>query len=273
MSAAAPAGAHVTSLTRAELDIADAAAVAGALQAHRPEVVVNAAAYTAVDRAESEPELAQRINGDGPGTLAAAARAAGARLVHLSTDYVFDGRTCTPYRPHAATGPLGVYGRSKLAGEQAVLPASAGHAVILRTAWVYAAHGRNFVNTMLRLMQANGAVRVVADQVGTPTWAGSVAQAIWGLISHPEVSGVHHWTDTGVASWYDFAMAIAEEGTALGLITRPVTVTPITTAQYPTPAQRPAYSLLDRSSLDMLHLPAVHWRVRLRGVLAEVAGA
>jgi dTDP-4-dehydrorhamnose reductase len=270
LSALAPTGMHLSPFTHAELDIADAQAVARTVRACEPQVIVNAAAYTAVDRAEGEPQLAQRVNGTGPGTLAAAARECGARLVHISTDYVFDGTACRPYAPESPTRPLGVYGHSKLAGEQAVLATDPAHAVILRTAWIYAAQGRNFVHTMLRVMQANGAVRVVADQVGSPTTAGSVAEAIWSLIAQPQISGVHHWTDAGVASWYDFAVAIAEEGSALGLITRAVTVTPIRTEDYPTPAQRPAYSVLDCRSLAALKLTPVHWRVRLRGVLEQI---
>ena len=266
----APAGAQVSAFTHADLDIADAQAVARAMHEHEPQVIVNAAAYTAVDRAESEPQLAERVNGTGAGTLAAAARECGARLVHISTDYVFDGRACAPYTPQAPALPLGAYGRTKLAGEQAVLTELPGRALILRTAWIYAAQGHNFVHTMLRLMQANGAVRVVADQLGSPTAAGSLAEVIWSLLVHPEISGVHHWTDAGTASWYDFAVAIAEEGTALGLITRPVTVTPIRTADYPTPAQRPAYSVLDCGSLAGLNIPPVHWRARLRGVLGQI---
>jgi len=270
LRALAPAGAQVSSFTHQDLDIGDAHAVGRAVREHAPQVIVNAAAYTAVDRAESEPQLAQRVNATGAGILAVAAYECGARLVHISTDYVFDGNACTPYMPQAPTQPRGVYGRSKLAGEQSVLAALPARAIVLRTAWIYAAQGRNFVHTMLRLMQANGAVRVVADQLGSPTAAASVAEAIWRLLAHPEISGVHHWTDAGTASWYDFAVAIAEEGATLGLITRPVTVTPIRTADYPTPAQRPAYSVLDCSSLAGLGIPPVHWRARLRGVLGQI---
>jgi dTDP-4-dehydrorhamnose reductase len=266
----APPNVRVSALTHADLDVADTQAVARAIREHQPQVIVNAAAYTAVDRAESEPELAQRVNATGAGTLAAAARESGARLVHISTDYVFDGAATIPYSPQAQTRPLGCYGRSKLAGEQAVLTTLPERALILRTAWVYAAQGRNFVHTMLRLMQASGAVRVVADQLGSPTTAGSIAAAIWRLTASPQICGVHHWTDAGVASWYDFAVAIAEEGAALRLFTRPVTVIPIRTADYPTPAPRPAYSVLDCGSLAPLNLPSVHWRVRLRGVLEQI---
>jgi dTDP-4-dehydrorhamnose reductase len=185
---------------------------------------------------------------------------------------VFDGAASVPYRPEAATNPLSVYGATKLAGERAVLEGLPGRSVVLRTAWVYAAEGANFVRTMLRVMKANGTVRVVADQVGTPTAARGLAEAIWQLVAKPEITGIHHWTDAGVASWYDFAVAIAEEGELLGLVPPDVTVTPIATAEYPTPARRPSYSVLDKTSLTSRGLTPLHWRKRLRSVLGEMKG-
>ncbi len=214
--------------------------------------------------------MARRVNAEGPGNLAAAAAEAGARLIHISTDFVFDGAASKPYRPDAATSPLSVYGTTKLAGERAVLEALPGAAVVLRSSWVYAATGNNFVRTMLRVMNANGSVRVISDQVGTPTAARSLAEALWRIVAQPEITGIHHWTDAGVASWYDFAVAIAEEGARLGLVSDTVTVTPITTADYPTPARRPSYSVLDKTSLASFGLVPVHWRKRLRGVLGEI---
>jgi dTDP-4-dehydrorhamnose reductase len=267
---AAPATSQVLSVSHKELDIGDAKAVSEYFRLHSPDIVVNAAAYTAVDRAESEPDLAHRVNGEGPRHLAAAARDTGARLVHISTDFVFDGTGSVPYRPDAPTGPLNVYGVTKLAGEKAVLETLPGRSVVVRTAWVYAAEGTNFMRTMLRVMNANRAVRVVADQVGTPTAARSLAEVLWKAVEHPEITGIHHWTDAGVASWYDFAVAIAEEGAGLGLVPGDVTVAPIATADYPTPARRPSYSVLDKSSLTSLGLVPAHWRVRLRGVLGEM---
>lgn len=268
--ACAPRHVSITALTHAELDIADADAVARATRRLAPQVVINTAAYTAVDRAEAEAELARRINASGPRHLAAAARSCAARLVHLSTDYVFDGTSCTPYRPDDAPAPLSVYGRTKLEGEEAVRELLPEHSVILRTAWVYAARGSNFLLTMLRLMRSGGPVRVVADQIGTPTAAAAVAEAVWSIVVHPEISGVHHWTDAGIASWYDFAVAIAEEADARGLLSGEVSVLPIGTRDYPTTARRPPFSVLDRSSLRTLGLPPVHWRQRLRCVLAEI---
>jgi dTDP-4-dehydrorhamnose reductase len=266
----APATFQVSGVSHGELDIGDAKAVSEYFRLHSPDVVINAAAYTAVDRAESEPDLALRVNGEGPRNLAAAARDSGARLVHISTDFVFDGAGSMPYRPDAPTGPLSVYGVTKLAGEKAVLEVLPERSVLVRTAWVYAADGTNFVRTMLRVMNANRAVRVVADQVGTPTAARGLAETLWKIVAQPQIAGIHHWTDAGVASWYDFAVAIAEEGASLGLVPADVTVAPIATVDYPTPARRPSYSVLDKTSLTSLGLVPTHWRARLRGVLGEM---
>lgn len=268
-----PDGCEVIACAHADLDIAAGDAVRDCVAHHRPAVIINAAAYTAVDKAESEPAAAQRINADGPGNLAAAARDCGARLIHISTDFVFDGAASAPYRPDSVTHPLSVYGKTKRDGEQAVLEALPERSTIVRTAWVYAATGANFVRTMLRVMGANKTVRVVADQVGTPTAARFLAQALWSIACNPEIRGIHHWTDAGVASWYDFAVAIAEEGAELGLLPPDVIVTPIATADYPTPARRPSYSVLDKRSLASFGLSPVHWRQRLRSVLKELPSA
>lgn len=265
-----PAGVTLDATDRAVLDLATDD-VAARVIARRPEVIVNVAAYTAVDRAESESALAHRVNADGAGAVARAARELGARLVHVSTDFVFDGSASRPYAPGCAPAPLGAYGASKLAGERRVLEESAGRSVIVRTAWVYSAHGNNFVKTMLRLMRERERVAVVADQVGTPTWAGLLAGALWELALRPEVEGILHWTDLGVASWYDFAVAIQEEALARGLLERAVAVEPIRTEDYPTPARRPAYSVLDKSAaLAALAAPRQHWRVALRAMLDDL---
>lgn len=270
---AAPADMEVIACSHADLDVADANAVREFIVKHRPHSIINAAAYTAVDKAESEPELAQRINTEGPRYLAAAGRESGARLIHISTDFVFDGAASVPYRPDADTNPLNVYGRTKCDGELAVLEELPDRSVIVRTAWVYAATGSNFVRSMLRILGAKRSARVVADQVGTPTAARSLAEALWRIAARPDIRGLHHWTDAGVASWYDFAMAIAEEGARLGLLPSTVAVTPIATEEYPAPARRPSYSVLDKRSLVSLGFTPFHWRERLRGVLKEVASA
>jgi dTDP-4-dehydrorhamnose reductase len=233
----------------------------------------HAAAYTAVDAAETEPERAQAVNALGTAHVASAARRVSARLIHVSTDFVFDGTRGRPYTPDDRPQPLGAYGRSKLAGEREAVRLTDGAALVVRTAWVYAARGRNFVLTMLRLMRERDEVGVVADQVGTPTWAHSLARAMWAA-AQVELTGVHHWTDAGVASWYDFAVAIQEEALGLGLLDRAVPVRPLRTDEYPSRAHRPPYSVLDSSATRLaLGLPAVHWRVNLRAMLRGLANA
>ncbi len=269
LASGAPKDCEVVALTRAELDIADGAAVAEVLASLRPDLILNAAAYTAVDRAESEPETAFAINSEGPRHIAEAAGSVGARLIHVSTDFVFDGRSGRPYRPDDATAPLGVYGASKLAGEAAVVE-TAPDALIVRTAWVYGASGANFMRTMLRLMAERPEVRVVADQIGCPTATPDLAAALWGL-ARTEARGVLHFSNAGAASWYDFAQAIAEEAVAAGVLAASPPVIPIPTADYPTPAARPSYSVLDsREAWDLLGGAAPHWRESLRGVLSTM---
>jgi dTDP-4-dehydrorhamnose reductase len=268
--AAAPAQHQVAARTRAELDIGDERAVARALAETRPEWVVNAAAYTAVDLAEDQPAQAIAVNDTAVGVLAAAASSAGCRLVHLSTDFVFDGNSNRAYLPADPTNPLSVYGMSKLGGEHQLLK-GAGTGIVLRTAWVYAAAGRNFVLTMLRLMREKEQLSVVCDQIGTPTWAAGIAAAIWGLIEAGAPGGVYHWTDLGVASWYDFAVAIQDEALARGLLGRAVPITPIPSAAYPTRARRPAFSVLNTDSTRaLIKVPARHWRHNLRTMLDEL---
>ncbi len=268
--AAAPPRHQVAVRTHAELDIGDAAAVAAAFAGSGADCVINAAAYTAVDLAEDQPARAIAVNDTAVGVLAAAASKAGCRLLHLSTDFVFDGSSNRAYLPTDPTNPLSVYGVSKLGGERRVLTAE-GSGVVLRTAWVYAAAGRNFVLTMLRLMREKEQVSVVCDQIGTPTWAAGIAAAIWGLIEAGVPGGVYHWTDLGVASWYDFAVAIQDEALARGLLRRAVPITPILSAAYPTRARRPAFSVLDTAATrDMIDVPARHWRHNLRTMLDDV---
>lgn len=266
----APPAVRLTALTRSELDIGDANAVTGCLQRYAPALVINAAAYTGVDAAESAPAAARRANAEGPANLARTCSDLGARLIHVSTDFVFDGLASRPYGPGAATAPLGEYGRSKLAGEQAVqeaLPA----ALVVRTGWVYSAFGRNFVRTMLRLMAEREELAVVEDQVGTPTWARGLAQALWAAGDRPQLGGIYHWSDAGVCSWYDFAVAIQEEALALGLPVRPARIRPIPASDYPTPARRPHYSVLDKTlSWRDFELEGVHWRRQLRLMLGEL---
>jgi dTDP-4-dehydrorhamnose reductase len=266
LQATARLGVSIIAAGSAELDIGDAAAVDALLSAERPDAIFNAAAYTAVDKAESEEALAMRVNAEGVANLARGAAAVGARLVHVSTDFVFDGRSGIPYAPEAPTAPLGVYGRTKRQGEIAAGP----DALIVRTAWVYGSQGGNFVRTMLRLMAERDEVRVVADQIGTPTFAASLADALWRLHA-AGAKGLFHYTDSGAASWYDFAVAIQEEALAIGLLARAVPVIPIATSDYPTPAARPHYSVLDKSAtFALLGGAAPHWRVNLRKMLKDI---
>lgn len=266
LAATAPAGVTLIGHDIDTLDITNAVNVDAVVAAEKPDLILNAAAYTAVDKAESDEEAAYAVNATAVGLLAAAARAHGARLVHVSTDFVFDGRAGTPYAPDANTNPLGAYGRTKLVGEQLVGP----EALIVRTAWVYAPTGGNFVRTMVRLMGERPEVRVVADQIGTPTYAPGLAAALWTL-ADKSVTGIHHYTDAGAASWYDFAVAIQEEALAAGLLAYAVPVIPIATADFPTPAKRPSYSVLDKTStFAALGGPTPHWRTNLRMMIAEI---
>lgn len=243
------------------------------IQELQPQLVINSAAYTAVDKAESEPDAAIAVNGTAPGMLAIAAEQVGAGLIHISTDYVFDGRRSSPYQETDATNPLGAYGRSKLAGEEAIRAACPLH-LILRTAWVYGARGHgNFVKTMLRLGAEREEIRVVADQIGSPTWSRHLAEAIAHVAPHlsAETAGTYHYTNSGVASWYDFAVAIFEEARSLGFPLKVDRVVPITTAEYPTPASRPAFSVLSlQKTTDLLGTHPPHWRQGLRQMLVDL---
>ncbi|WP_033927471.1 dTDP-4-dehydrorhamnose reductase [Sphingomonas sp. 35-24ZXX] len=269
LAATAPDDAEIVSHDIDTLDIADADALRACVADVRPELLLNAAAYTAVDKAESEEDVALAVNGTAVGAMSAAAREFGARLVHVSTDFVFDGISGVPYAPDAPPNPVSAYGRTKLAGEKAAGPDS----LVVRTAWVYAPTGGNFVRTMLRMMGERPEVRVVADQIGTPTYAPDLAKALWAM-ARQGVTGTHHYTDSGVASWYDFAVAIQEEALSFGLLDKAVPVIPIATAEFPTSARRPHYSVLDKSStIAALGATAPHWRTNLRVMFGEIAGS
>jgi dTDP-4-dehydrorhamnose reductase len=264
-----PAGIELLALGSQELDLREAEDVDARVSGFRPRVVVNAAAYTAVDRAESEQERAFAVNGQGAANLARAARAAGAYCLQVSTDFVFDGAQSRPYLPSDRTNPLGAYGASKLAGEQLALAAYPEGVAVVRTAWLYSVFGNNFVTTMLRLMGERDSLGVVADQVGTPTWGRGLAEALWQMaVLQPK--GILHWTDAGVASWDDFAVAIQEEALGCGLLNREIPILPINTVDYPTPARRPSYSVLDKTrTWAALETTPSHWRHGLRRMLLE----
>jgi dTDP-4-dehydrorhamnose reductase len=272
VSAAAPAHHQVVVHTRTELDIIDEQAVSRTVAAVQPDWIVNAAAYTAVDLAEGQAAEAAAVNDTAVGSLDEAAREIGGRLLHLSTDFVFDGRANRAYLTTDQANPLSVYGTSKLGGERHVMAGGTG--IVMRTSWVYAASGRNFVLTMLRLLRERDQVSVVSDQIGSPTWAGSIATTIWNMVESAATPGIYHWTDLGVASWYDFAVAIQEEALARGLLSRAVPILPIQTTAYPTPAKRPAFSVLDTASTRAaLNLKGQHWRHNLRMMLDELRAA
>lgn len=263
----APAWADINAIDVEDVDLTDASMLTARLVVEAPELIINAAAYTAVDKAESDEALARAINAEAVATMVEAMTSTGGKLVHVSTDYVFDGSASTPYAPDAARNPQSVYGRTKAEGEDKLRAED----LLVRTAWVYEAGGANFVRTMIRLMKERGELGIVADQVGSPTWATGLARTIWAL-AEKGASGTYHHSDDGVISWYDFAAAIAEEAHTLGLLERIPTLRPITTADYPTPAQRPAFSVLDSSAtLDFLGEMPVPWRENLRLMLKEEA--
>ena len=272
-------------LGRAELDLADAEACAEAVRLLHPHWLINAAAYTAVDQAEQQPQQAMAVNAEAPAAFAEAlaqlhpGQGAGGGLLQISTDFVFNGAMGSPYGPGHGVEPLGVYGASKAEGERRVLErlGAAGRVHVLRTSWLYGPVGSNFCLTMLRLHRQRAAagepLRVVADQVGCPTSTAGLAQACWRLLSCQQAGlpSILHWSDAGVASWYDFAVAIGELGVAEGLLEKAAQVRPITTAEYPTPARRPSYSVLEcRASREALGLEAEHWRSALRSVLQQL---
>jgi dTDP-4-dehydrorhamnose reductase len=271
----APAeGIDTVGLDRRDVDVTDIAAVRRAVEGHRPDAVINAAAYTAVDRAEQEPDLAHAVNHDGARHLAEACAAAGVPLVHVSTDYVFDGLGEGPYAEDAPTGPTGVYGRSKLAGELAVRRALPGAHLIVRTAWVFSATGHNFVRTMLRLARERETLRVVADQYGSPTAADDLAAALLAmarrLLADPSVAGTYHWAGTPPTTWHGLAEAVVEEARRHGPVAAH-TVEPIPTSAYPTPAARPANSVLDTTKAERVFgIAPPDWRAAVARVVERL---
>ena len=275
------AGHDVIAPRSKELDIADNAKVSALVSSLRPDIIINAAAYTKVDMAETEREAAAAVNGRGPENLACAAELHGAALVHISTDFVFDGKKPRPYTEDDATNPLGVYGRTKLDGEERIRQTLERH-MIVRTSWLYGSGGSggNFVKTILRLASEREHLRVVYDQAGSPTWTTDLAVAISGIVRSIEESdgredrwGLYHYSNEGVASWYDFAVAIVEEAQRAGFPIKCNRVEPILACQWPTPAERPAYSVLDKAKIKAAFSMTIpHWRSGLRAMLTELYG-
>jgi dTDP-4-dehydrorhamnose reductase len=271
--AAAPAAVTLEARAHAVLDIADVAAVSREIATLAPEVVINAAAFTQVDAAESAAADAERANADGPAALASACRDAGAHLVHVSTDYVFDGSRPVPWSPSDTPHPLNVYGTTKLRGEVRVRELLPAASCIVRSSWLYATDGRNFLTRMLELAATRPRLTVIADQIGAPTAASGFASVLWALATRRAV-GLHHWCDAGVASWYDFAVAVIEEGAAQGLVTRIPEILPVTSEDYPLAARRPRFSVLDtRETRSLLGREALHWRTNVKSTVAIIAAA
>lgn len=272
-------GEEFTALTRADLDISDGAAAAAAVSAVKPDVVVNCAAWTAVDAAEENEAEALAVNGHGPANLAAACAGLGAVLVHPSTDYVFPGDASVPYAEDAAPAPAGAYGRTKLAGEQAVLAALPNASYVVRTAWLYGAHGKNFAKTMLRLARGDVAPGVVADQYGQPTWTADVAAKIYELVGSAAPAGIYHATSSGQTTWFGFAQEIFRLHHDLETQDRDaerarLTPRPLTTAEYPTPARRPAYSVLGHDAWQAAGIaPIGDWKDALHRAFPAIADA
>ena len=265
---------ELTILNRQQLDLTKPHELKDAIASIKPKVIVNAAAYTAVDKAETESELAMAVNAVAPEIMGEMAHKISANLIHISTDYVFDGQHYTNYKEDHVTNPLGIYGKSKLLGEIGIRKNCDQH-IILRTAWVYGAQGHgNFVKTMLRLGQEKEELRIVEDQIGTPTWSYDIANAIANILKkETEIpSGTYHYTNSGVASWYDFALAIFEEARQFNFPLKIQKVLPITTAEYPTPAQRPANSVLSKVKFThTLGIYPPHWRDSLKKMLKQLS--
>lgn len=264
-----PAGWEVWATDSNDLDITDLAKVKKAVADFQPNVIVNAAAYTAVDKAETEFGIAAMINEIGPKNLALAANEVGARLVHVSTDYVFDGEMDRPYIETAKTNPLGVYGKTKLDGELAVVLIQP-EALIIRTAWVFSEHGNNFVKTMLRLAQDRDTLGVVSDQFGCPTYAGDIAQAIIVLLQNKAAGGVYHFCGDEIVTWNEFAVAIFASALKKGVLAKMPVVNGINTAQYPTPAKRPKYSVLDCGKIMDQGVILSVWKDRIDEVITAI---
>lgn len=269
----APDDVVVSAFSRAELDITNADAINHIVQTLQPQWIINASAYNAVDKAETDIDTAFAINAQGPANLARAASLYGARLVHVSTDYVFDGHQCTPYSPLDLPNPLNQYGLSKWQGEKLINEIYPEQSFILRTSWVYSKHGKNFVKNLLELLRQRDSLTMTIDQVGSPSWAKTLAQVVW-IALEKKLTGIYHWSDEGLASRYDFASSIQEEAYKLRLLTKKIFIKPILTAEFPLPARRPSYSVLDKSlSYEKLNLKPIHWQDSLQEMLLDFSKA
>ena len=263
---------QITCIGRDGIDITDIRSIEIKLKDLKPNVVINASAYTAVDLAETETEQANEINGNSVGKIAQICKKLSIHLIHVSTDFVFDGTQSTPYLTTNKPSPINVYGASKALGEELIINILPESSCIIRTSWVYSIHGNNFVKTMLSLMESKPELGIISDQIGTPTYAKVLAQAcIYAACN--KLSGIYHWTDQGIASWYDFAIAIQEIAIDNKILTKKIPIKAITTADYPTPAKRPNFSVLDKSNNSKVFPPQLitHWRKQLNNMLKELS--
>lgn len=263
-----PEGIELVSYGSKELDICDKPQLLAAIEGLKPDLIINAAAYTAVDKAESDREKAYKVNVLGVQNLIEAAKNFNIRLIHISTDFVFDGSATKPYDEEAAVNPIGYYGETKLLGEKAIKEQLPGQHVIIRTAWLYSSYGQNFVKTMLRLMVEKDKLSIVSDQLGTPTYALGLAKVIWQCCQKKGLNGLFHWSDAGETSWHGFALAIQEEAFERNLLEKKIPVLPIPTSEFPTPARRPAFSVMDKSKISKaLNIEPRPWRENLQEML------
>lgn len=265
-----PKGIQHLSLGRNDVDITSYTELSAKVQQFKPDVIINAAAYTAVDKAESDIEAAYAINETAVEIMAKVAKENSCRFLHVSTDFVFDGDSNLAYDVASSTNPTSVYGASKLAGELAIKRTYPENSAIVRTSWVYSAGGNNFVNTMLRLMKEKEQLGVVSDQIGCPTNAKGLAQFLWLLACHDDLKLIYHWSDAGVASWFDFAVAIQTLGLAQGLLDKKIPISAIKSSDYPTPAKRPKFSLLNSSDSSLI-MAQIHWREQLADCILQMA--
>ena len=276
---ARPEGCEALFLNRQELDITSYSCVKDVVEEFQPKVVINAAAFTLVDRAETEIQTARIINTYGPENLARVCRDQGAVLIHISTDFVFDGKSSRPYRPEDEPNPLNVYGQTKLEGERKIIESGLKEYAIVRTSWVYSKYGSNFLNTMLRLFSERDSLGIVNDQFGCPTSAKCLANAIWRLATSQvsvnnkldKAQKIFHWSDSGVATWYDFAVEIQKKALENGLLESAIPISPISSTEYPVPAKRPSYSVMDTSAIrNLLGLESTSWQSELEKVILSL---
>jgi len=264
-----PAGLEILALGRGDVDITSFVELSNVVKEFNPSVMINASAYTAVDKAETDSDAAYAINKTAVEIMAKVAKESSCRFLHVSSDFVFDGNSNIAYKPLSETNPTSVYGASKLAGEAAVQNIYPQNSAIIRTSWVYSTYGNNFVKTMLRLMSEKDELNVVADQIGCPTYAKSLAIFLWKLAMQESLEKIYHWSDVGVASWYDFAVAIQSIALEQGLLEKKTHINPIGTYAYPTPAKRPNFSLLNiNGSVEVLK--PIYWREQLEACLKDI---